>query len=333
MKRAILLFVCALPVVGACLGGDMADDCHILLNCPLSGPPACEGTCVPLGYGDWEGPFLAWLGDGAAPMCPLQAPRDYYSGVAPPPPPSCGECACEPSTGSCALPTSVTANAGSCMDPGSGTAFDPPAAWDGSCTTQDAIPGGVASVTVAPLVVVKEGCVASKPISTQVLPPSPTVAQGCQGIVAGVCMARGSTCLPAVPPNGGNGAWTYCIMHEGAGDAYTETCPSEFTQLYAFGESFKDTRTCSPCSCGAPEGSACTSDVSLYSDSACVEPAGSVIAQSSAPMCVDTPTAWALGSKQASAPVYRPGTCPPSGGPAGAAPLEAPMTLCCLPQP
>ena len=225
------------------------------------------------------------------------------------------------------------------MVPGDGIAFDPPNAWDGSCTTYDAIAGGAASVTVAPLVVNEKGCVASKPVSTQDLPVTATIAQGCQGTVAGVCKAPGSVCVPALPPvpnRSGipNREWTYCIMHEGAGDAYTSACPgTSYTQLYAFGKSFEDTRTCSPCTCGAPEGSACTSLVSLYSDGACAEPAGSVIAQSSAPMCVDTPTAVALGSKQASAPMYKPGSCPPSGGATGSASLEAPMTLCCLAMP
>jgi hypothetical protein len=40
MRRAILrcgivLAVLGVSFLGACLGGNLADDCHILLNCPL----------------------------------------------------------------------------------------------------------------------------------------------------------------------------------------------------------------------------------------------------------------------------------------------------------
>ena len=82
MGRSSSLLICALPLVGACLDGPMADDCHVLLNCPLPAPQPCAGTCVPLGYGDWHGPFLAWLGDdvGAAHTCPAQAPSAYIRG-------------------------------------------------------------------------------------------------------------------------------------------------------------------------------------------------------------------------------------------------------------
>ncbi len=91
----IMLLASAALLVGAC-GDlfDMADDCHVLLNCPPAAG-ACDGTCVPGGTPTWAAPVLVWLGDGTAPLCPPQAKEDALDQVAPPPAPTCGPCACD----------------------------------------------------------------------------------------------------------------------------------------------------------------------------------------------------------------------------------------------
>jgi hypothetical protein len=157
---------------------DWATDCNHNANCtpPAGWQPPCEGQCVPEGYAGWIDPYLVWLGEGEPPMCPQQARGDYYDGIAEPAPPMCGPCACQPSTGSCAFPATMTATADQCPGTGPGMPFDPPSGWDGSCTTQDALGDGIQSVRVAALAI-EEGCVpvAVSPVPKH-LPKSPTVA-------------------------------------------------------------------------------------------------------------------------------------------------------------
>jgi hypothetical protein len=341
MRRAIgrfwLVAACVAFFAAGCIDDHEAEECKYLGTCPPppdAGPPSCQGTCVPLGYAEWSAPFLVWLGDAPqAPACPSQASRDYYDGVAAPPAPVCDACACEASTGACVQPATVTAHADACPGTGSGTAFASPIALDGTCTMQDAIAGGVESVTVAPLIVNENGCVPSPPVVTQDLPKVPTLAHGCTGVPPdGACQTSGDTCLPTVPSPG---SWTYCIMHDGAGDEYTKQCPkgSPYKNLFVFADDFSDSRTCAPCTCGQPEGSACSSLVSFFTDGACSDQVASVTALSSTATCDHIPSTSPLGSTMVSPPTYTPGTCAASGGDVtGQAIPDAPVTLCCLPE-
>jgi hypothetical protein len=340
LGRSLLLVAAAPLMVGACLDDHLADDCNNLGTCPLPGPPACEGTCVAPAPEGWTGPFLVRLGDDTLgpseelALCESQAARFFNYGVAPPPLPTCGDCACDLSTGSCAFPATLTANTDQC--PGTaGSAFDAPGAWDGTCTTFDAIPAGeIRSVTVAPLMVSESGCVpvASAPEMTQNLPSAPTSGLACQSHTDGVCSNNADACLPSLPhtPKGPGRTWTYCVNQEGAGGQYNSTCPLPFPKLYVFAESYTDLPACSPCTCGSPEGSACSSQVSIYSDGACTDLIGSVKALSSGPMCVDVPASSPVGSKTATQPTYEPGACAPDGGTLSGLPTPvAPWTYCC----
>lgn len=330
---------------GACIDLHTAEECDLTLSCApvdagvvvVQAPPpsdVCEGTCVPGSYAGWSPPFLARLGNDKGPSkCPDQATNPYFSGVAPPAAPTCGECTCQASTGSCGFPAIMTANASTCMDPGAGTAFDPPSAWDGSCTPQDAIAGGIQSVTIAPLVLSEDGCVAVPPVIPKDLPKQAAFARGCTGTASGVCPNSGDACEPALPSKKQDPAaiWTYCVNQMGAGGEYTSTCPKQYPNMHVFADAYTDTRACSPCTCGPPEGSACSSLVSVFADTACADQIGSVTALSSESMCVDIPPASPLGSKTASAPAYEPGTCPAGGGVmTGSLLADAPWTLCCL---
>ena len=326
-----------MPWVGACIDYRTAEECQDIGTCPLpdagvivvqDAPPPCAGQCVPLAYADWNGPFLVWLGpEPQRPSgCPDQASFSY-GGVAAPTPPVCGACTCQPSTGACALPATVTAHADQCPGTGSGIAFDPSSVWDGSCTAPGAITGGVESVAVAPLRV-NESCA---PVVQVPLEPSHphTLALGCGSTAIGTCPEHGDVCLPAAQN------WRYCISHDGAGDAYTAQCPkgSPYSEINVFADDFIQP-ACSPCTCGSPVGSACgASLVSFYADGACSEQIASVTAQSSASMCVDIPATSPMGSMTASPPAYSSGTCTPSGGALTGTPIPiAPLTFCCLPQ-
>jgi hypothetical protein len=343
MRRPILLIVAAVPLVlvGACLNPDLADDCHATFSCPLPpGPPPCEGSCVPPAPEGWTGPFLFRVGnDMPSPvqqraLCASQGAAFFIFGIAPPAPPICSDCTCEPSTGSCAFPATSTANTDQCPGTGVGSPFDAPSAWDGTCTTFDAIPAGeIRSVTVAPLMVSESGCipVASAPVMTQNLPSAPTSGLACQGHPDGVC-SDADVCRPALPdtPKGPGPTWAYCVNQKGAGGQYNSTCPAPFRKRYVFAESYTDLPACSPCTCGSPEGSACSSQVSIYSDGACTDLIGSVKALSSGPMCVDVPASSPVGSKTATQPTYEPGACAPDGGTLSGPPIPvAPWTYCC----
>jgi hypothetical protein len=107
-------------------------------------------------------------------------------------------------------------------------------------------------------------------------------------------------------------------------------CPTGWSDKMIFYGSFDDTRDCSPCECGAPVGSKCIAQVSVYSNNTCsgvplldvtVDAAG----------CHNPMDGAALASKKATA-VYTPGTCEPSGGePTGSAVPANPITVCCVP--
>jgi hypothetical protein len=345
--RQFLPLALVVLLVGACFDLHTAEECDKTSTCPppadagvivvveQAPPGACEGTCVPGTYAGWSPPFLARLSEDTGPSkCPLQATNPYWFGFAPPPAPTCGGCTCQASTGSCALPAGMTANTAMCGAPSSGTAFDPPSPWDGSCTTQDAVAGGVQSVTVAPLVVTEDGCVAVPPVVPQNLPKSAAFVQSCTGAASGVCPNSGDLCQPALPSKKQDpgATWTYCVQRQGAGDEYTSKCPTQYPEMFVFAAGYTDTRACSPCTCGLPEGSGCSSLVAVYADGACSDEIGSVTALSSGPQCVDMPPASPLGSKAASPPEYEPGTCPAGGGSmTGSLLPDEAWTLCCLP--
>src|SRR5262249_26875242 len=144
-------------------------------------PPArsaCEGKCVPPAELYFVGPYLVWLGNGTAPACPVQASGRKYAGVAQPAPPPCPKCACAPSTGSCAEPATITASTLPCSASASGTPFDVPASWDGSCTVPNAAPDAE-SVTVAPLIV-EDSCLPTSDDQIKDV-PAPGAALACTG--------------------------------------------------------------------------------------------------------------------------------------------------------
>jgi hypothetical protein len=237
--------------------------------------------------------------------------------------------------GSCALPATLTAHAASCANTGPGTPstpFDPPSGWDGGCTTNDAVDGGqlcdgglcVQSLAIAPLSVNEPGCTPMQAPVTKDPPSWGQFARMCRGAPFGGCGNDGLVCSPLSTPG-----FLVCIAQKGDND-----CPgSPYTEKHVFYTSYQDTRSCSSCSCGPPAGSVCTSEVTAYSDDTCMSaPVASVLADSSAPKCLDVISGSALRSKSASSPTYTPGICTPSGGdPMGSVVPVDPFTLCCIP--
>jgi hypothetical protein len=330
---------------------DPLADCLNTATCPApldAGAPSCDGECVPVGAPTWGAPFLVWIGDIAIgdvpPSCPNGAPQ-MPNGPwhAPGPAPVCPACQCKQSTGTCTLPTTVTANAFACGDTGTNTPLDPPNMWDGSCAAPDPIQANadcngepcVQSVTIGPLN--KSDACEPYSVTTTINPAGLTFAMSCNGTTAGQCADPGDTCVPGPPHKQGSmssgGKWTYCLFQEGDVDPDVDACPTTYKHRYTFADDIDDTRGCTECTCGQPEGSKCTSDVGIYSDNACSASLASdtVTEQVEPPWCLPLPPGSALGSVSATTPTYTTGKCQPSGGGmTGQANLYGPVALCCL---
>jgi hypothetical protein len=270
-----------------------------------------------------------------SPQGPTNAPTFSQSWYASPDqtPLSCPSCACAPSSGVCMFPETVTIGASPVCpsDPGdAGVPFDPPVAWDGGCTTSDAIAnlqcdGGACSATVGSMTPIDECAPSQAPVSEIVT--WGVVAYTCSGHTNdGACAGPGEVCTPAPPPP--SAGFNICVSQKG--DDANIKCPAGYTARSVFYLAADDGRSCAQCACESPQESTCSSLVSLYADGACSAPVGSVTATSSSLMCLDIPAGSPLGSKQASPPVYTPGSCQPSGGaPVGSVQPSDPYTFCC----
>ncbi|WP_437319745.1 hypothetical protein [Sorangium sp. So ce385] len=309
---------------------------------------ACAGDCIPPAPLGWFGPVLLWFGPpDQAPGCPAAAPNVGYEGFADlaPEPLACAACRCDPpdaATASCQLPLRWSAHtATTCAGEASGavvTSFAAPEAWNGACTAVNAIPAGqdcggqpcVQALSVdAPAVLVTGACTprVDEPPPPARLDPWRTRALACLPGAYTECPGDRSTCMPSpeqpgVPPPGG---FLTCVFHEG-----DVTCEEPYLDRHVFYGGADDTRGCSACGCGAPEGASCTIMASVYSDGACADQVASSLVSSMASFCVVTPPGVALGSKSAELVAVDPGGCAPSGGePVGEMLPAEPSTFCC----
>ncbi|MEO5731448.1 MAG: hypothetical protein ABI134_02245 [Byssovorax sp.] len=312
------------------------DPCH--RNDDLAAGEACTGVCLPAPPTEWVGPALVWMGDeAAAPLCPEFASREGVTARRPPAVQPCATtCTCERPSGSCELPATVTASAAICPGNGSGvaqTSFDPPASWSGACTAENAIPAGklcggvpcVQSVTVDPLTVKESVCL---PVEQPNVPPPPwgTFARACMSSeTQPSCALHNEFCVPVAP----GPEFKQCVYSRG--DPALQHCPPSYPDKSVFYQDFVDNRSCTPCTCGAPEGSTCVGSIGFFSDLSCgaplLGPPVSIDAVDS--KCYDVPLGSALGSKSASEPTYTPGTCPVTGGEKGQIDGIKPLVICC----
>jgi hypothetical protein len=331
--------ISVLAISGICAGcPDTAGDCNYTLTCPPSGE-TCNGVCVPAAdASQWSAPLVFWQGlakDVPITKCPANAPHpgQLYYATPDSSPLSCSACSCAPSTGSCALPETVTVSASPVCpsDADAGVPSNPPSDWDGGCTTNGAIAaaecdGGPCLATVGPMAPVSGTCAPSQAVVPQIVTWTNAGFVCSGGTNAGACQDLGAICTAAPPtlPSG----FSICVSHDG--DDSIVQCPDGYPSRSVYYLGGDDTRGCAPCECGAPEGDSCSSVVSLYSDNACSVEVGAVTAESSGPMCFSVPVASPLGSKQATAPIYTSGACQPSGGePNGSVVPQFPVTFCC----
>jgi hypothetical protein len=283
---------------------------------------------------------LVWIGSQAyAPSCPDAIPAQLQYGIdLVAPPLSCGTCACDPPVGSCTLPEILSTSSAICPGTAAGAShifFNAPPGWDGSCSAMDAIPacgGGpcVESLTISPLNVTQGVCtpVAVSPPAPPIQPVWSTVAVSCKSMIPPPsCENPGEICAPSAPPD-----FLRCISF-----ADDLVCPGEpYTEKHLVyqDKDILDQRTCTPCSCGAPEGNSCKAMISVFSDQTCSDLVGTNSISSLGPTCIDIqPPGQALGSKSAGPVTYTPGTCQPSGGKPTGSIKTKPVTFCCLPKP
>jgi hypothetical protein len=349
MRAGVIGLLAAVVFGSGC--GTSADDCHNTKTCP---PPtdagvtviyvpsdagaSCDGVCVPLapgGLGWSTQAFVGWRGPAnmlSSYSCPANAP--VYGGpwyADPDQSLACPACSCAAPKGSCGLPDTMTANASSCMmATDGGVPFDPPSAWDGGCTSNDAIAdpmcdGGPCSITVAAITPTEIPCAPSQGVISEIVTWQ-TAAFTCNGQTnSGACPSAGDVCAPIAPAG-----FAMCVSRPG--DEPDIGCPIGYPARSVLYLGADDERSCTPCECGNPQGSTCEVLVSFYADSLCTESAevGAVKATSAGPMCVDIPAGSPIGSKSAGPTSYTAGSCQPSGGEeTGSVEPKEPFTFCC----
>jgi hypothetical protein len=136
-----------------------------------------------------------------------------------------------------------------------------------------------------------------------------------------LCVSEPAGRLP--PPDG----FRTCIYHPDE-----VPCPEAYPVQRVFYAGVEDTRACSPCACGEPEGASCSILATAYTDAACQGLAVSAMVSSVLDFCGVLVPGTGLGSKSAEVLDIDPGTCTPSGGePTGSVKPTGPSTFCCLP--
>jgi hypothetical protein len=329
-------YTCADPDKGHRGPDGKPDPCHHQDAVADAGPSCDVGDYVhwPI---KWHDPTLLWFGPAEqTPECPRGPTTVAYEGqtdlVAPS---ACEACTCEPSAGSCALPSILTTSTTTCGDfaSGSPTSFNAPTPWDGSCDSTTQTPDGAAhSLTIGPITITESGCPSGPPIAAKIASLHwDTFARACDvDLLTGP--VNNSICLSESLVSPG---FALCVFREGE-----NACPTDpgtvFTEQHIFYSGVEDDRQCSSCTCGSPTGSACTAMLSVYkgNDLTCNGPALAQNTISSAgPVCIDVALpGQSLGSKSIKSTTYLPGTCPPMGGDeSGSAMPTEPDTFCCRP--
>ncbi|HRI70328.1 MAG TPA: hypothetical protein PK156_39120 [Polyangium sp.] len=298
---------------------------------------ACSGgTCAAVPEG-WKPVVLASGAFLALPDCPSFAPSAIFDGLsARGPDPTCPTCSCDTPVGACKPPETWTVGSSACVGNDVWTNFNPPAKWDGSCTSNTALVEGilcggkpcVASITISAPVIEEEPCVARTDVPPIDIPklkadgnPYSEDGRACSGFSWPTCAKSGEVCVPSTPE-----PFAACIMHEG-----DVLCPNGWSSKQVLYGGIDDQRFCSPCSCLPSTGATCSMKVQLFSDAACLTTELEVnISLDMGENCFPLMTGVALAGKSADVLEYQPGACEPNGGElTGDLVLEDARTFCC----
>jgi hypothetical protein len=274
----------------------------------------CAQACVAAPPDNtWVGPFAIEEGTmlaGCTGPYPAQQYRGYAEASAP-----AASCTC-----ACGAP-----EGGTCSDPVTNFWFDnvctkgcgsPNQAIQTSCTPVTG--SGCSHFTLSAPVASGGSCAPSG--TTEVPDAAWTVNAILCGSDAGTGGCDdGSVCTPTT--TGPFLLATYCIATNGD----TATCPSSYPKVRTYFASASDTRGCSTCSCGSPDGSACVGGTTTFYD----QP-GCSHNPVSEPMpsgCTNNPNGQS-GIYTGETPAG--GSCSPSGGlPVGTFTPTSPTTICC----
>ena len=318
------LYTCPEPDIGHLDSKGEPDPCH-------HEEDACLGECVPVPpFGGWEPAALLWFGPWIeAPDCPAdRAPIMAYEGFADPADLECPECRCAPPSGECELSSTLTAHT-TVTCTGMALDFSAPEPWNGACTNLNPVPAAFnpKSVRVEAMTLTESGC-------APITPPPPrsdstdwkTFARACRGAWT-PCVAPGMFCVPEPPPP--PPGFSQCLYR--AGDELE--CPPAYPNRHNFYNDLDDQRSCTACACAPPEGSQCSTMVALYEVANCLDDnpaAAGTVGVNLTAQCLPLGDSTALVSKNASDPLYAPGSCEPLGGEvAGTVKLKGASTFCC----
>lgn len=295
-----------------------------------------NGACVPPAPEAWKHVafFIDWVHE--APPCPDEAPILAFEGAPAPPDLLCPACSCDEPEGTCNLPTTWTVSSDVC--PGVGgikTNFDPPAGWNGACTSDKALAEGklcggvpcVRSMTIAPPVIEEKPCMPHASGESDL--PIPKLWNG------GPEAPIGRACLSDKPlPScsgkgcgGTNSEFVACVMHDG-----DQACPEGWNGArYVLYESIDDARECTPCGCDEPTGGTCQVKFRTFAEASCsAENAAFDVYANMVPACHDYMPGVALAGKTAEIVNYTKGSCTPNGGEIkGDVMLGGQVTVCC----
>jgi hypothetical protein len=127
--------------------------------------------------------------------------------------------------------------------------------------------------------------------------------------------------------------WRQCIWRPGVHDKCPDNYAYELPRVM-YPEQPVETRKCTDCACGGPEGGVCVGSIRLFEDGACTsEVLNQPIASVGGDCSPIFPAGKAIGSAAIMDRLYMPGSCKASGGePIGEAHPDAAgaVTFCCL---
>lgn len=273
-------------------------------------------SCVPNTPDGWMGPVARWSGDpGQAVSCPDALPIEWTRlGDAPQADPA--ECGCSCSSAvSCGAVALELFPFGDCA----GTPAAPTVLPDVGCLALGGASGSGAKARVEPP--------PSPPTCSPTTAQKPWPEPGWQTltVLCGATDTRGdcgdgAQCVPRAPAPMHEGT---CVFRPGL-----HSCPGgPWSAREVLFEAWTDERTCSTCSCGAPDLGSCAPSVELFTDDACTapHPAG-LLDDACAPMQGYAPRSARREAGSTDLQI----ACEASGGePGGSVEAVDPITLCC----
>ncbi|MCA9593321.1 MAG: hypothetical protein KC776_08415 [Myxococcales bacterium] len=274
---------------------------------------SCESlgkTCVPPVPSGWKGPVLV-QGSASTPDCPAAFPSaelvvhsEFQPGTA-----TCA-CSCDPPSAPTCGSAELFGHATGCSTAGNSLAQLAP----GACVN---VPGPLPpAMRIKPPDVVG-ACTAVDQHDIQAATWG-SEARLCGGADTTGSCEEGGACLPADPGTG-----HVCIYQSG-----DMTCPAgAYSKANVAYEGVSDTRKCSKCSCGTPEGK-CAGQVGMFPTSAC---SGGPTTTTSLATCVKITSSAPLHLEYNAAPPAAVTCAPSTSTLSGTAVATKPVTFCCIP--